>query len=424
MTIDFRGRGAGQDFRRALDDLGSFCPDRRSSRGSSASALRKQRNRRIGAGLVAAASPSPRSSSWGRCSHRSAGERPPPRACRAVSILYGDWDASEQRADWYTVRTDGTGLRDLGLNATCAVWLPDGSRILATNDTAEGSGRRLRPAIDRSGWVEPSSARRDDEPRSEPGVRRRVARRDADRPRGVRSGRTSCVGRDLLCPGIGWRRARPASPRAGLPPRYSSDGTRLSFFDTREGVSPTGSGALFVVRADGSGSPSRHSVGLRVRRSRVVTRRNVDRVPEAVRTALSRAPRWVRAPPRPAQPRIGDRRAESVVVARWRVDRVQPPARRTRRALPGPPRRHRAAPGDPPLRELRPNIPIGEQLRPRVLRGEARTYRRTLPCPSGTGEDAPRGASGEARAKDADGLTSSVGIRGDRHCAGAELRRS
>ena len=35
------------------------------------------------------------------------------------------------------------------------------------------------------------------------------------------------------------------------PPRYSPDGTQLSFFDERDGVSPTGSGALFVMRADG-----------------------------------------------------------------------------------------------------------------------------------------------------------------------------
>ncbi len=40
------------------------------------------------------------------------------------------------------------------------------------------------------------------------------------------------------------------------PPRYSPDGTRLSFFDTKEGVSPTGSGALFVMSADG-GDPVR-----------------------------------------------------------------------------------------------------------------------------------------------------------------------
>src|SRR5688572_17748861 len=36
------------------------------------------------------------------------------------------------------------------------------------------------------------------------------------------------------------------------PPRYSPDGTRLSFFDTKEGVSPSGSGALFVMGAEGA----------------------------------------------------------------------------------------------------------------------------------------------------------------------------
>jgi TolB protein len=36
------------------------------------------------------------------------------------------------------------------------------------------------------------------------------------------------------------------------PPKYSPDGTRLSFFDDKAGVSPTGSGALFVMRAEGS----------------------------------------------------------------------------------------------------------------------------------------------------------------------------
>jgi TolB protein len=36
------------------------------------------------------------------------------------------------------------------------------------------------------------------------------------------------------------------------PPRYSPDGSRLAFFDTKPGISPSGAGALFVMGTDGS----------------------------------------------------------------------------------------------------------------------------------------------------------------------------
>jgi TolB protein len=167
-------------------------------------------------------------------------------------ILYGDWDAKVQQADWLMVRPDGSEMRDLHVTATCAVWFPDGSKILITNDAAVGPGSPLRPAVvDSDG----SSLRPLD------------ATRNPDLNLGC--GDVSPDGKRIALEGFG-QDGHPeldgiysvrTSDGGGLvrllngpvsPPRYSPDGNRLSFFDTREGVSPTGSGALFVMGTDGA----------------------------------------------------------------------------------------------------------------------------------------------------------------------------
>ena len=252
MTIDSRGRRAGQDFRRAIDDLGSSAPDRGSISRFELVRVRKQRNRRIGATLLATGVMVAAIVFVGRVFGPVGRGTPAAPNLPGGLILYGDWDASEQRADWYTVRTDGTGLRDLGLNATCAVWFPDGSGILATNDAAEGGGRRLRPAI-----VDPD------------GSNLRPLEATTNPELNLGCGDVSPDGTTIALEGFG-QDGHPgldgiytvrASDGGGLtqlvegpvsPPRYSPDGTRLSFFDTKEGVSPSGSGALFVMRADGT----------------------------------------------------------------------------------------------------------------------------------------------------------------------------
>ena len=144
MTLDARGRRAGADLRREVDHLGSSQPDRGSSRASSGSALGSIGTGGSGPGSWPPPSPSRRSCSWGRCSRPSVEEsrRPPPSPAGASH------DASSKGlAAWFTVRPDGTAVRDLGIETTCAVWYPDGSGILITNDDAAGPAAPLRPAV-------------------------------------------------------------------------------------------------------------------------------------------------------------------------------------------------------------------------------------------------------------------------------------
>ncbi|HJS26457.1 MAG TPA: hypothetical protein VJ913_04955 [Actinomycetota bacterium] len=252
MTLDARGRRAGQDFRREIDDLGSTESDRRSFARFERSRARKTRNRRVGAGLlglgVAAAAIVFSVRALSPIDRATLGTLTAPGG----RILYGDWDDRAQRARWYTVRPDGTDERDLGIRTTCAVWYPDGSGILITNDDAAGPGAPLRPAA-----VDPDGSN----------LRPLDATRNPDLNLGC--GDVSPDGTRIALEGFG-QDGHPgldgiysvrASDGGGLrlllrgpvsPPRFSPDGTRLSFFDTNEGVSPPGSGALFVMGADGS----------------------------------------------------------------------------------------------------------------------------------------------------------------------------
>jgi Tol biopolymer transport system component len=256
MTLDGRGRRAGEGFRHEIDDLTATDPARGSFERFEAFRRRKQRNQRVGAGIVAGvvAVVAIVFVAWA-VPH---GERDTAGPAEGEGrILYGDWHERTQRADWYMVSPHGSSSRDLELSATCAIWFPDGSRILATNDAAVGPGSPLRPAI-----VEPDGT----------GLRPLDATRDPDLNLGC--GDVSPDGRRIALEGFG---ADGHSELDGIysvsasdggdlvrlvrgpvsPPRYSPDGTRLSFFDTTEGTSPTGSGALFVMPADGSADPVR-----------------------------------------------------------------------------------------------------------------------------------------------------------------------
>ena len=140
MTLDARGRRAGADLRREVDHLGSSQPDR------APRALRADRARSIGTGGSGPGSwlppsPSRRSCSWGRCSRPSVEEsrRGPRRPRRAHPLRRRELQGL---AAWFTVRPDGTAVRDLGIETTCAVWYPDGSGILITNDDAADRRRR------------------------------------------------------------------------------------------------------------------------------------------------------------------------------------------------------------------------------------------------------------------------------------------
>lgn len=256
MTIDPRGRRAAEGFSRAVDDLAASDSHGGSFERFARYRRRKQRNQRIGAGvlatLVALAGIVLVTRAFPQ-GERNVGRVPG----GGGRILYGDWDAQAQHADWYMVSPGGSRPQQVNLSATCAVWFPDASRILVTNDGAVGPGAPLRLAT-----VEPD------------GTDLRPLDAVQNRHLNLGCGDVSPDGERIALEGFGQEghsdldgiytiRASDGGDLVRLvrgpvsPPRYSPDGTQLSFFDTKEGVSPTGSGALFVMAADGSDSPVR-----------------------------------------------------------------------------------------------------------------------------------------------------------------------
>ena len=251
MRLEDRGRRAADGIHRAVGPGDTTVPEHDPLERFHRFRARKQRNQRIGAGLLAAGVTVAMIVFLGQAFSPFERNRPAaPTAPRGL-ILYGDWDEKAQRADWFTVRPDGSETRDLNVSATCALWFPDGSKILITNDAAVGGGTPLRPAIvDPDGSnLHPLDGTRNRDLNlgcgdvSHDGRRIALEGFSESNPdlNGIYSVRTSDGG------GLIRLLKGPVSP-----PRYSPDGTRLSFFDTKEGVSPTGSGALFVMEADGA----------------------------------------------------------------------------------------------------------------------------------------------------------------------------
>ena len=250
MRLEDRGRRAAGGIHRAVEPIRTDVPV--ALEAFDRFRRRKQRNQRIGAAVAAAAVTVVAIVALSRVfSPLERNDEPAARTPPGGLILYGDWDEEAQRADWFTVRPDGSQRRDLGIAATCAVWFPDGSGILITNDAAVGP-EPLRPAV-----VDPDGSN----------LRPLDATRNPDLNLGC--GDVAPDGSRIALEGFGTD-GHPelngiysvrTSDGGGLvqivqgpvsPPRYSPDGTRLSFFDTKDGVSPSGSGALFVMRADGS----------------------------------------------------------------------------------------------------------------------------------------------------------------------------
>jgi Tol biopolymer transport system component len=147
MTLDARGREAGRAFRAEIERMEAIDTKRASIERFQRFRAGKERSRRIGAGLVAAAVAVLAIVFVVRAFGSAERSVPATPAQPGGLILYGDWDATVQQADWFTVRPDGSSPRDLHVTATCAVWFPDGSRILITNDAAVGAGTPLRPAV-------------------------------------------------------------------------------------------------------------------------------------------------------------------------------------------------------------------------------------------------------------------------------------
>jgi len=143
MNLDERGRRAAGDVNAAFERSGQTSPPSL-DRFDRYVAVRR-RNQRLAAGVVGvlvalagvvlvvgALRPS-----------RVVPASPPPGG----RILFGDWDTQTQRAHWYTMRSDGTRIVDLGMIATCAEWFPNGEAIWITDDEAVDRGDPLRPAI-------------------------------------------------------------------------------------------------------------------------------------------------------------------------------------------------------------------------------------------------------------------------------------
>ena len=254
MTLDARGHGAGRAFRAEIERMET--PDRVSIERFERFRAGKRRGQRVGAGLLAAVVAVAGIVFVARAFSGTDRNVPAAQVLPGGRILFGDWDPVTQLATWFTVRPDGSDIHDLGVRATCAVWFPDGRRILITNDEATGPGTPFRPAV-----VDPDGSN----------LRPLDATRNPDLNLGC--GDVSPDGTRVALEGFGQDGHAEldgiysvrASDGGGLvrllkgpvsPPRYSPDGTRLSFFDTKEGVSPTGSGALFLMGADGA-SPVR-----------------------------------------------------------------------------------------------------------------------------------------------------------------------
>jgi Tol biopolymer transport system component len=251
VSLEDRGRRAAEGIHRAVNPPDTLAPAHDTLERFQRFRARKQRNQRIGAGLLAAAVTVATVVFLGEMLSRPERKHPAAPSGLGGRILYGDWNEKAQRADWFTVRPDGSQIRDLRVAATCAVWFPDGSKILITNDAASATGP-LRPAV-----VDPDGSN----------LRPLRATRNLDLNLGC--GDVSPDGRRIALEGFG-QSGRPelngiysvrTSDGGGLirirrgpvsPPKYSPDGTRLSFFDMKEGVSPSGSGALFVMKADGT----------------------------------------------------------------------------------------------------------------------------------------------------------------------------
>ena len=245
MTIDPRGQRAGHGMRprdrrsrRRRPGRGSYERFER-RRDPEAAERADRRGRGSLAGVVTIAAVVVRDTVLhdGRSRRRRTLDR------RAAGSCTGPGTPREQRADWRTVRVDGSGAagpRDLAPRARSGT--RTGAHILITNDAGRGTGVAAPP---RRSWMPDGSHLRPldahAEPRPQPGMRRRVTRRD----RGSRS-RGSVEGDNPELDGIysdpSLRRRRSHDPRAWarVAPRYSPDGRLLSFFETRAGVARRG----------------------------------------------------------------------------------------------------------------------------------------------------------------------------------------
>jgi hypothetical protein len=256
MNLDERGRRAAGGIRRAVGQPGPAWeadadPLQRFERARRARHTRQ----RVASGVVAIAVAAVATVFLVTTLTPSDEQAPATGTLPPGTILYGEWDQRTSLAHWYTIATDGSQRTDLGIDASCAVWFPDGGRILVTNDAEFTATSPLRPAV-----IEPDGTN----------LRPLDAIDDPDLNLGC--GDVSPDGSTIVLEGFGYEDNRrngiytvSASDGGGLvrltsgfdgPPSYSPDGSQVVFMRTRPGIQPDGAGALFVVDADG-GRPVR-----------------------------------------------------------------------------------------------------------------------------------------------------------------------
>ena len=261
MTLDGRGRRAGEGFRHDVDDLTATDPDRGSFERFEAFRRRKQRNQRVGAGIVAGAVAlvaivfslgAPR---W-RTEHPRVSRRRRPDPLRRL----GRAGTTRRLVHGVSRRIELTRPRPLG--DLC----PSGSR------TGAGSSPRTTP---RSNQVRPCARRSSNRtapafgPWTPRGTRTSTSgaatfsRSSPDRARRVRQGRSLRTRRHLLGPRLGRRRSHPARSGAGLAAevlagRHAPELLRYDGGDQPHGIGRTVRDALGRGRRSGPD----HTVGI------------------------------------------------------------------------------------------------------------------------------------------------------------------
>ncbi|MGZ8637044.1 MAG: TolB family protein, partial [Actinomycetota bacterium] len=256
MNLDERGRRAAGGIRRAVGEPDAAWdvdadPFERFERTRRA----RRRGQRVASGVVAIAVAAAATFFVVTTLTPSDDGTPAAGALPPGTILYGEWDQRTSLAHWYTIATDGSQRMDLGIDASCDSWFPDGTRILVTIDAEFTPTSPLRPAV-----IEPDGS----------SLRLLDAVDDPDLNLGC--GDVSPDGTRIVLEGFGNEDNERngiysvrASDGGGLvrlttgfdgPPSYSPDGSQVVFMRTRPGIQPDGAGALFVVNA-GGGRPVR-----------------------------------------------------------------------------------------------------------------------------------------------------------------------
>jgi TolB protein len=256
MNLDERGRQAAAGIRRAVGEPdGRWEADADPFERFEQARRARGRRQRVATGVVALAVAAAATVFVATTLTPSDEPAPATDTLPPGTILFGEWNERTSLAHWFTIGTDGSQRADLGIDASCASWFPDGSRILVTNDAAFTSTSPLRPAV-----IEPDGSN----------LRPLDATDDPDlnlgcgdvSPDGTRIVLEGFGNEDNARGGIYSVRASDGGDLVRLttgfdgPPSFSPDGSQVVFMRTRPGILPDGAGALFVVDAAG-GRPVR-----------------------------------------------------------------------------------------------------------------------------------------------------------------------